>query len=83
MKASLKVGDKVVYCPGFGTDAPVEVTVEELELTPYPDCKHGDLVDEVSWDQVREDLVVFGLSNDKWSYSYQIDIEASLKLQKS
>jgi hypothetical protein len=68
----LKVGDAVSWKGSFGMAAPQIVRVQGMEITEYPRTKEGDPVDEVSWDIVKENRVIFDLDNGHWAYSEQI-----------
>ena len=77
MKNIIKIGDKVVYRPGWGSMAPVTVTVQTMDLTDEPRDKYGDSVKEVTLDQIRQNRVLFVLSDGHWAYSDQIDLNAT------
>jgi hypothetical protein len=69
--SKLKVGDKVWWWGGFGTDARKVATVEEIEITKG--YKYGDQVDEVDWNEVYGRNVVVSFSdNNHWAYAEQI-----------
>jgi len=69
--SKLKVGDKVWWWGGFGTDARKVATVEEIEITKG--YKYGDQVDEVDWNEVYGRNVVVSFSdNIHWAYAEQI-----------
>jgi hypothetical protein len=69
--SKLKVGDKVWWWGGFGTDARKVATVEEIEITKG--YKYGDQVDEVDWNEVYGRNVVVSFSdNNHWAYGEQI-----------
>ena len=70
---TIKVGDKVMWRGCFGTDPAREATITSLEITDIPRTKYGDEVDEVSWEDVRSNRVLFGFDNGHWAYSDQID----------
>lgn len=71
MRNTLKVGDKVWWRGGFGSEPAKLATVEEIEITNG--YKYGDQVDEVSWKQVYDRNVVVSFSdNDHWAYASQI-----------
>jgi len=72
-KTTVKVGDKVIWRGGFGGDAPRTVTVTGLDVTEYPREKYGESVEEVSWDLVQLNRVLFSLDTGNWAYSEQID----------
>lgn len=65
----LKVGDKVMWRGGFGTEAPKEAVVESIELCKVGE-KYGDSVDEVSWK--KKDRIVVDLDNGHWARGSQI-----------
>jgi hypothetical protein len=48
--SKLKVGDKVWWRGGFGSDPRKVATVEEIEITGG--YKYGEQVDEVDWEEV-------------------------------
>ena len=71
MRNTLKIGDKVWWRGGFGSEPAKLATVEEIEITNG--YKYGDQVDEVSWKQVYDRNVVVTFSdNDHWAYASQI-----------
>lgn len=71
MKNTLKIGDKVWWRGGFGSEPAKLATVEEIEITKG--YKYGDQVDEVSWDEVYDRNVVVSFSdNNHWAYASQI-----------
>ena len=71
MRNTLKIGDKVWWRGGFGSEPAKLATVEEIEITNG--YKYGDQVDEVSWKQVYDRNVVVSFSdNDHWAYASQI-----------
>jgi hypothetical protein len=80
MKTNIKIGDKVVYRGAWGSLQPVTVTVESMDITQEPRDKYGDEVKEATFDQIRQNRVLFVLSDGHWAYSDQIDIEATLAL---
>ena len=68
----LKVGDKVSWRHSWGT-APVQnAFIQRMEVTDYPRSKCGDDVNEVSWDIVKQNRVIFTLSSGHWAYASQI-----------
>lgn len=73
----LKTGDYVVYRPGFGMDDPVLVTIEGMAATSYTREKYGRPKQEVPYELVRQNLVLFSFSNGHWAYSDQVDIHAT------
>ena len=68
----VKVGDTVMWSAGFSLFTDEAAVVVSLELTESPRTKTGRDVQEVSWDMVRANRVLFGLSNGSWAYSEQI-----------
>ena len=82
MTSSIKVGDQVVYRGGWGMDPARIVTVTGLEVTDMPREKYGEPRDEVRWEVVEDNRVMFTVSDGHWAYSEQIDIEASKALAK-
>lgn len=75
-----KIGDRIVYSPGFGMDAPVTVTIKLMDETEEPREKYGITRTEVTWVAVAENRVNFILSDGHWCYSEQVDIKASMAL---
>ena len=71
MSDVLKIGDKVWWRGGFGSEPKKLATIEEIEITGG--YKYGDQVDEVDWDQVYDRNVVVSFSdNNHWAYAEQI-----------
>lgn len=70
--SNVTVGDTVMWRGGFGSQPPETAVVRGLEITPFPDGKEGDSVNEVPWSLVDRDLVIFDLENGHWAYSSQI-----------
>jgi len=71
MKKTLKIGDKVWWRGGFGSDTRNVATIEEIEITGG--YKYGDQVEEVDWDEVYGRNVVVSFSdNNHWAYGEQI-----------
>lgn len=71
MRNTLKIGDKVWWRGGFGSEPAKLATVEEIEITKG--YKYGDQVDEVSWGEVYDRNVVVSFSdNNHWAYASQI-----------
>ena len=71
MKETLKIGDKVLWWGGFGSDPVKEATIEEIEITGGH--KYGDQVEEVDWYEVYGRNVVVSFSdNNHWAYGGQI-----------
>jgi hypothetical protein len=69
MSKILKIGDKVMWRGGFGTEAPKEAIVESIELCKSGD-KYGDSVDSVDWS--KKDRIVVDLNNGHWAKGHQI-----------
>lgn len=71
MKNKLKIGDKVWWKGGFGSEPVKMATIEEIEITGG--YKYGDQVDEVDWDEVYDRNVVVSFSDyAHWAYAEQI-----------
>ena len=70
MRNTLKIGDKVWWRGGFGSEPAKLATVEEIEITNGD--KYGAEVDEVKWALVYDRNVVVSLDNDHWAYAGQI-----------
>jgi hypothetical protein len=71
MSDVLKIGDKVWWRGGFGSEPKKLATIEEIEITGG--YKYGDHVDEVPWSEVYDRNVVVCFSdNDHWAYAEQI-----------
>ena len=71
MKKTLKIGDKVWWRGGFGSEPAKLATVEMIEITGG--YKYGERVDEVSWSEVYDRNVVVCFSDqDYWAYAEQI-----------
>ena len=66
----LKIGDKVIWRGGFGSDSPKEATVNGIEITNGG--KYGRSVDEVDWSKVVDRNVTVDLDNGHWAYASQI-----------
>ena len=67
----LKIGDKVWWRGGFGSEPKKLATIEEIEITGG--YKYGEQVDEVDWDQVYDRNVVVSFSDyNYWAYASQI-----------
>ena len=70
MRNTLKIGDKVWWRGGFGSEPAKLATIEEIEITNGD--KYGTEVDEVKWALVYDRNVVVSLDNDHWAYAYQL-----------
>jgi len=69
--SKLKIGDKVWWRGGFGSDPRKVATVEEIEVTGGD--KYGEQVDEVDWAEVYDRNVVVSFSDhNNWAYASQI-----------
>ena len=72
--SKLKVGDKVWWRGGFGSDLAKVVTVSGIEITGG--YKYGDAVDEVDWNRVYGRNVTVDIDTDEgdgyWAYASQI-----------
>ena len=68
-KNILKIGDKVMWRGGFGTEAPKEAVVESIEICEEGG-KYGEPVDEVSW--AKKNRIVVDLDNGHWARGSQI-----------
>ena len=69
--SKLKIGDKVWWRGGFGSDPRKVATVEEIEVTGG--YKYGEQVDEVDWAEVYGRNVVVSFSDHpNWAYGEQI-----------
>ena len=79
----LRVGDEVMYRPGWGSGSLTQVRIESMEYTEEPRGKYGHSIDLASWDAIAANHVMFDLDNGHWSYSDQIDIEETKKLNKN
>ena len=77
-----KIGDRIVYSPGFGDGIPVEATIVKMDLTMEPREKYGEDRTEVSWGYVADNRVNFILSDGCWCYSEQVNIKASMALSQ-
>lgn len=71
-KNIIKVGDTVMWKGCFGNEHPKEAVVVSMEVTKNPREKYGEEVQEVSWDLVFENRVIFNFNNNHWAYSDQI-----------
>jgi len=69
--SKLKIGDKVWWRGGFGSDPRKVATIEEIEVTGG--YKYGEQVDEVDWSEVYDRNVVVSFSDhNNWAYASQI-----------
>ena len=77
MPDTLKVGDPIVYRPGFGMELPVMVKVVALTVTGLRE-KDGVEVEDVEWYMVEQNRCLMCFDNGHWGYSDQIDLGPSL-----
>ena len=70
MSKVLKIGDKVWWRGGFGSEPAKLAVVEGIEITGGH--KYGDSVEEVPWSEVYDRNVTVDLDNDHWAYADQI-----------
>jgi len=75
----LKIGDWIVYRPDFEMSPPVLVKITELTRTWTRGDKYGDHVDEVTYKQVYDEKVLFGLDNGRWCYSSALELNDTVK----
>jgi hypothetical protein len=73
---TIKTGDTIRYNPAWGSMPPVNVTVESMEVTDYAREKYGDHAEEVTHDLIRQNKVVFSLSDGHWCYGSQIELSS-------
>ena len=72
--SKLKIGDKVWWRGGFGSEPRKLATVSGIEITGG--YKYGDSVDEVDWSEVYDRNVTVDIDTDNgefhWAYASQI-----------
>jgi len=72
--SKLKIGDKVWWRGGFGSEPAKVATVSGIEITGG--YKYGDAVDEVDWSEVYDRNVAVDIDTDEgecyWAYACQI-----------
>ena len=72
--SKLKIGDKVWWRGGFGSEPAKVATVSGIEITGG--YKYGDAVDEVDWSEVYDRNVAVDIDTDEgecyWAYASQI-----------
>lgn len=68
----LKVGDKVMWRGAWGTQPPLEATIESMQLCPQGQ-KHGKNINSCSWDTIAKGKIVVSLTNGHWAYGHQLD----------
>ena len=76
----LRIGDRVCWRNAWGSQPPVTAVVEGIEINCGGRRKYGDLVEEVSWEEVKKGGVVVSLTNGHWAYGYQITEEKGVNL---
>ena len=73
MKATIKVGSKVLWEGSFGSDDPEVAVIEDLERTEEECQKEGVSVKEASFVEGEWEFpFVCTLENGHWAYSRQI-----------
>ena len=77
--SNIKVGDRIVYRPAFGSEPPTVKTVEGLTLTRGSRSKYGEQTESVTWEQIKANRVLFSLGGH-WCYSDQVCKEETLAL---
>lgn len=70
MSKTLKIGDKVLWRGGFGSDPAKVAIIESIEVTNGG--KYGNQVDEIDWSKVKGRDVVVDLVEGNWAYGEQI-----------
>ena len=70
MSDILKIGDKVWWRGGFGSEPPKIAVAQGIEITNGD--KYGFPVDNVSWSKVYDRNVTVDLDNNHWAYAEQI-----------
>lgn len=74
VKHEVAIGDKISYRGTWGKDAPVLVTVLEMELTERAREKYGTPITFASRQAILDNRVIFTLDNGRWCYSEQVEI---------
>ena len=69
MKTTYKIGDRVRYRGGWGSETVSTTVIEHIELCEDGE-KYGESVPEI--DDARKNNCVFDLSNGHWCYGWQI-----------
>jgi hypothetical protein len=67
----LKIGDKVMWRGGFGSDPAVPAIVEGIEINTGG-SKEGDIVDSAPWSAMTRHNAIISLDNGFWCYGNQI-----------
>ena len=65
----LKIGDEVMWRPGFGHEEPMPAKITGIELIARGE-KYGQPVESVDWAIVNS--VVVDLDTGHWAYGHQI-----------
>ena len=68
----LKVGDKVMWRGAWGTQPPVEATIDSMQLCAQGQ-KYGKDINSCSWDTIAKGKIVVTLTNGHWAYGHQLD----------
>ncbi len=74
----IRIGDTIVYRPGFNSGPPTKAVVDGLTITEHPREKYGNDVSCVDEDLVRKNRVLFSLADGHWCYSEQIDLSKTV-----
>ena len=70
-KKQIKVGSRVMWRGGFGSEPAVEAKVKRIEETDEPHDKYGREVDSIDFE--NRDCSVIDLDNGHWCYGDQIE----------
>ena len=70
-KKQIKVGSRVMWSGGWGSEPAVEAKVERIEETDEPHDKYGREVDCIDFED--RDCAVLDLDNGHWCYGDQIE----------
>ena len=70
----IRIGDPVIYSPGWGSKAPILVKVVAITITEERRDKYGNDVDEADWELVIDNRICFSFDDGHWGYSDQIDL---------
>lgn len=68
----LKIGDNVMWRGAFGTEPPVEATVEGLEWCKVGEKEGGRELKSINWDKVDSRQLIVSLTNGHWARGTQI-----------
>lgn len=72
-RPDFKIGDTIRYRGCFGMDhTPSTATITGMTLSENPRDKYGARIEECTRDQIRQNRVVFDLSDHHWCYSEQV-----------